>query len=98
MINLASKVSRVIVPGNKNYSYSDGDQWYQWSPDSKWFTVNFLHEEQWIGQVGLVSAEGGKDIIDLTKSGYGGDVPQWGMDGRELILIRERHGLEHQAS
>jgi len=98
VLNLGSKVSRVIVPGNKNYSYSDGDQWYQWSPDSKWFTVNFLHDEQWIGQVGLVSAEGGKDIIDLTKSGYGGYVPQWAMDGKAILYMSDRDGMKNHAS
>ena len=44
VLNLASKQTRTIVPGNRNYSYSDGDQWYEWSPDSKWFTINFLHD------------------------------------------------------
>jgi len=33
VVNLATKQTRTILPGNLNYSYSDGDQWYQWSPD-----------------------------------------------------------------
>lgn len=98
VLNLATKQTRVIVPGNKNYSYADGDQWYDWSPDSKWFLVNFLHDQQWIGQVGLVSAEGGKDIVDLTKSGYGGYVPHWAMEGKAILFVSDRDGMKNHAS
>ena len=98
VLNLASKQTRTIVPGNRNYSYSDGDQWYEWSPDSKWFVVNFLHDEQWIGQVGLVSAEGGKEITDLTKSGYGGYLPRWAMDGKAIVFMSDRDGQKNHGS
>ena len=98
VINLATKQTRTIVPGNKNYSYSDGDQWYEWSPDSKWFVVSFLHDQQWIGQVGIVSAEGGKEIMDLTRSGYGGDMPRWAMDGKAIVYLSARDGQKNHAS
>ncbi|MFZ1691742.1 MAG: S41 family peptidase [Flavobacteriales bacterium] len=98
VLNLATKQMRVIVPGNKNYSYADGDQWYEWSPDSKWFTVNFLHDKQWIGQVGIVSAEGGKEIINLTRSGYGGDSPRWAMEGKAIVYTSARDGQKNHAS
>ncbi len=98
VLNLATKQTRVVMAGDRNYSYSDGDQWYQWSPDSKWFVVSFLHPRQWIGQVGLVSAEGGKDIIDLTKSGYGGYMPRWAMDGKAIVYMSDRDGMKNHAS
>ena len=98
VVNIASKLTRTIVPGNKNYSYSDGDQWYSWSPDSKWFLVEFLHDEQWINQVGLVSAEGGKEITDLTKSGYGGYHPEWAMEGKAVVFLSDRDGMKNHAS
>ncbi|MBL7957367.1 MAG: PD40 domain-containing protein [Flavobacteriales bacterium] len=98
VLNIASKQTRVVVPGNRNYSYSDGDQWYEWSPDSKWFTINFLHDEQWIGQVGIVSAEGGKEIIDLTRSGYGGYLPRWAMGGKAIVYMSDRDGQKNHAS
>src|SRR6266536_2849651 len=40
VINLATKQSRTILPGDKNYSYADGDQYYQWSPDGNWFFIS----------------------------------------------------------
>ena len=39
--NIASKQSRTVLPADKNYSYADGDQYYSWSPDSKWLLVHF---------------------------------------------------------
>jgi Tol biopolymer transport system component/C-terminal processing protease CtpA/Prc len=98
VLNLATKQTRVVVPGNKNYSYSDGDQWYQWSPDSKWFTVGFLHDEQWIMQVGLVSASGKEPIVNLTRSGYGGYMPRWALDGKAIVYMSDRDGQKNHAS
>ncbi|HEX2617731.1 MAG TPA: peptidase S41, partial [Flavobacteriales bacterium] len=98
VFNLASKQSRVIVPGNKNYSYSDGDQFFSWSPDSKWLFVQFLHDEQWITQCGLVSAEGGKEVVDLTHSGYGGGHPTWAMGGKAMVFYSDKDGMKNHAS
>ena len=98
VINLKSKEVREIVPASKNYSYSDGDQYYQWSPDSKWFLVNFLQDKQWISQAGLVSAEGGKDITNLSHSGYGHHSPKWMMDGKMVLYFSSRDGMKNHAS
>ncbi len=93
VINLASKKTRTIMPAEYNYSYSDGDQWYQWSPDSKWFLVSFGSKERifW-GEVGLVNASGKEAIINLTQSGYADMVPKWAMDGKMMIWGSTREG------
>ncbi|MEO8591379.1 MAG: peptidase S41, partial [Flavobacteriales bacterium] len=75
VMNLASKATRVVMPGDRNYSYSDGDQFFSWAPDSKWLLVEFLHPNQWITQCGLVNVTGEPKIVDLTQSGYGGLRP-----------------------
>lgn len=36
MINLKTGLERTVLDGKYNYSYSDGDIWFEWSPDSKW--------------------------------------------------------------
>lgn len=97
VINLASKKVRTIVPGDKNYSYSDGDQYYDWSPDGKWFLVDFLPPKQWIGEVGLVSAKGGK-IHNLTQSGYSDGGGTWAMGGKMMLYYTDRNGMRSQAS
>lgn len=96
VINLKSKTVREIVSGDKNYSYSDGDQYYAWSPDSKWFLVNFLPEKRWVDEVGLVSAKGGKEIINLTQSGFGDYSPKWGMKGELMYWFSDRDGMKNR--
>ncbi len=98
VINLATKKVRDITRQDQSYSYSDGDQHYQWSPDSKWFLVNFLPEKRWTDQIGLVSAAGGKDIIDLSESGYGGYGPSWMMNGEMMMWFSSRDGMKNHAS
>ncbi len=98
VIDLATKKTRTVVPGDKNYSYADGDQWYEWSPDSKWFVVNFLNEDQWISQVGLVKATGTEPVINLIRSGYGGYMPRWAMDGTAIVYLSARNGMKSHAS
>ncbi len=98
VVNLATKAVRTILPGDKNYSYSDGDQWYAWSPDGKWFLVEFLQPNQWISQAGLVSAEGGKEPLNLTKSGYNNSRPRWSADGKMMTWFSDRDGMKNDAS
>ena len=84
-LTLETKQTRIILPGDLNYSYEDGDQWFDWSPDGKWFLVNFLTPERWTSQVGLVDAGGQQQLTNLTKSGYDNVLPHWMMDGKSMI-------------
>lgn len=83
IINLDSKKTRVIVPAKHNYSYSDGDMWFQWSPDSKWLLFKFGQENAiMFDEVGLKAASGKGEIINLTQSGYFDYAPKWSSDGK----------------
>lgn len=97
VLNIASKQTRTVLPADRQYSYADGDQWYQWSPDSKWFVLEFLNPDQWISQVGIVGANGG-EIINLTRSGYGGSRPEWALDGKAIFYFSSRDGMKSHAS
>jgi tricorn protease len=97
VINLTTKLTRMIMPADKNYSYSDGDQYYQWSPDGKWFLVQFGYPERiFTPQVGLVSADGKGEIHNLTLSGYDNYYPKWVMDGKMMIWGSDREGTREQ--
>jgi tricorn protease len=98
VINLASKATRTILPGNKNYSYSDGDQYYQWSPDGQWFLVDFMQDNHWIGEVGLVSAQGNAQVINLTQSGYEDGGAKWMMNGKMMLWFSDRDGMKNHGS
>ena len=97
VINLESKLTRTIMPAEYNYSYSDGDQWYQWSPDSKWFLVGFGPKERifWT-EVGLVEASGTGQIRNLTQSGYYDYAPKWSSDGKMMIWGSTREGTRSE--
>ncbi|WP_411767732.1 S41 family peptidase [Winogradskyella sp. A3E31] len=91
VINLASKKSRTIVPAKHNYSYADGDIWYQWSPDSKWFLFQFGQPEAIMSdEVGLTEASGKGEIRNLTQSGYFDFAPKWSSDGKMMTWVTTR--------
>ena len=92
VVNLASKETRTILPAEFNYSYSDGDQSYRWSPDGKWFLVSFGYVRLFTPQVGLVSSDGKGKVINLTKSGFANYDPRWGMDGAMTYFGSTREG------
>ncbi len=93
VINLESKDTRTIVPGDRNYSYADGDQWYQWSPDGQWFLVNFLSADRWSSEAGLVKADGSGEVTNLSRSGYDDDHPTWAMNGKMMMWFTDKNGL-----
>jgi len=97
VINLASKETRTILEKEYNYSYSDGDQHYEWSPDGKWFLVQYLPYNRWNGDIGLISADG-KEKINLTESGYECYSPKWVMGGEAIIWFSGRNGMKSHGS
>ncbi len=98
VLNLASGKTRTILPAIRNYSYTDGDQYFSWSPDSKWLLVEFLQDKQWITQCGLVKADGTEPVVNLTKSGYGGSHPKWALNGKAMLWFSGRDGMKSQSS
>lgn len=98
VIHLPSKAIREILPSDRNYSYSDGDQHYQWSPDGKWFLLSYLEPKTWNEQAGLVSSKGGELPFNLTKSGYANAAPRWMMDGKMMIWYSDRDGQKNHGS
>lgn len=86
VIDLASKESKVVMGPEHNYSYSDGDQYFTWSPDSKWLLVRFGPKENiWNSEIGLVSASGNGEVKNLTLSGYNEFGAKWEMNGKMMI-------------
>ncbi|HUX53023.1 MAG TPA: S41 family peptidase [Williamwhitmania sp.] len=98
-INLESKKVRTILDGSYNYSYNDGDQYYDWSPDGKWFLVKFFEKGRWSStDAGLVAADGSGKITNLTHSGYSDESPKWVLGGKAMIWSSDREGLRSHGS
>ena len=97
--DLESGRVRTVMPGTYAYSYSDGDQWFEWSPDGEWLAVQFLSRGRYYGDaVGLVKADGSQDPIDVSNSGYGNWVPHFGMDGGLVLWVTDRFGEKNHGS
>jgi Tol biopolymer transport system component len=95
--NLQSRQSRTVLPGDLNYSYSDGDQYYAWSPDSRWLLVQFAPKERMFApEVGIVAADGKSEVRNLTASGYDDATPKWAVDGKMMIWGTTRDGALSQ--
>ena len=97
VMNLESKKVRTVLDKKYNYSYSDGDQGYEWSPDGNWFLVKYLPFNRWNSDVGLISADG-KELINLTESGYECYSPKWVMGGEAIIWFSGRNGMKSHGS
>ena len=99
IINLATKQVRTVMDGKFEYSYSDGDQWYQWSPDSRWILTNYIGTGGWNNKdVALVNASGNGEIHNLTQSGYNDTGAKWVLDGKAMIWESDRAGYRSHGS
>ena len=92
VINLASRQTRTILSAEHNYSYADGDQDYAWSPDGKWFLVQFGYVRLFSAQVGLVASDGKGQVVNLTRSGFDNIGARWGMEGTMMFYGSTRDG------
>jgi tricorn protease len=93
VLNLDSKETRTILAADRNYSYTDGDQWFDWAPDGKYFLVTFLQEGRYSREVGLVTADGKQTLTNLTQSGYDSGHPFWAQNGKSMLWFTDRYGL-----
>lgn len=97
VLNLASGQSRLVLPGRYNYSYSDGDQWFEWSPDGRSLLVTFADTNRWSQEVGLIDAAGKGPLVNLSKSGYEDEAPHWTRGGQSMLWMSDRMGLHGQS-
>ncbi len=98
VINLKSKEIRTVLDGKLNYSYSDGDQSYAWSPDSKYFLVSYSPNMLFMNDIGLVNADGKSKPENLTLSGYGDSDAKWVLKGNAMIWQSDRNGYRSHGS
>lgn len=98
VMDVKSKDKKMILDPKYNYSYSDGDMWYDWSPDSKWMLVSYSDKNRrWSPDIGLVNIET-SEIHNLTESGYSDGQPRWMMEGEMIIWSTDRHGYRSHGS
>ena len=98
IINLKSKEIRTVLDGKYVYSYSDGDIAFEWSPDSKWLLSTYIGNGGWNNQdIALVKADG-KEVHNLTNSGYSDSNGKWVLDGKAMLFQSDRAGYRSHGS
>ena len=98
IINLKSKEVRTVLDGKYNFSYSDGDIWFEWSPDSKWIMCSYIGNGGWNNtDIAVVKADG-KEVHNITDSGYSDSNGKWVLGGKAILFESDRAGYRSHGS
>ncbi|MBQ8047986.1 MAG: PD40 domain-containing protein [Prevotella sp.] len=98
VMDLQTKSVRRVMEKDFNFSYSDGDEWFEWSPDSRWLLSSYIGHGGWNSQdVALVNVANG-EIHNLTQSGYSEGSARWALGGKAMIFESDRAGYRSHGS
>jgi tricorn protease len=92
IFNLQSKSSRTIIPLGENFSYSDGDQTYEWSPDSKSIIARSAQGTYGASNLVWYDVTGNKPSVNVTNSGFSDSDPKWILKGKALVWASGKDG------
>ncbi|NCI45091.1 S41 family peptidase [Sediminibacterium soli] len=95
--NIASKQSRVLLTDKELFSMGDNDQYFQWSPDSRWILFDYAVPGIAPGEVGIIAADGKGKVSNLTESGFNDGRAKWIMGGKAMLWFSNRDGLKSVA-
>ena len=99
VLDVKTKEIRAVMPGRFQYSYSDGDQSFAWSPNSKYLLSEYLGTGGWnCNDIALIPADGQGEIINLTNSGYSEGNPRWALGGKAILFQSDRAGYRSHGS
>lgn len=98
VIDPVTKAVNTALDGKYNYSYSDGDVSFEWSPDSKRLIASYIGDGGWNNtDIAMFSADG-SGLVDLTESGYSDGNPRWALDGQAVTWESGRYGMKSHGS
>ncbi|MBQ9185214.1 MAG: PD40 domain-containing protein [Bacteroidales bacterium] len=81
-----------------NYSYSDGDQYFSWSPDSQYLLTRYIGNGGWHNaDVALIDINTGA-LTDLTQSGYSDGNFKWALGGKAMTWESDKNGYRSHGS
>jgi Tol biopolymer transport system component/C-terminal processing protease CtpA/Prc len=86
----------LLTPDDLIYM-SEGDQYFQWSPDSKWILAEYSPVMS-NSEVALIPADGSGKMVNLTRSGYNDARPVWAGGGKQMLWFSDRDGLRSYAN
>ena len=81
-----------------NYSYSDGDLSFEWSPDSHYLLSSYQANGGWNNvDIALVDIDT-KEVTNLTESGYNDGAFRWALGGKAMVWQSDRDGYRSHGS
>ncbi|MCM1531489.1 MAG: S41 family peptidase [Bacteroides sp.] len=99
VLNLKSGKVRTVMDGKYEYSYTDGDQDFCWSPDGKWILTGYIGTGGWNHKdLALVKADGSGEIHNLTNSGYSEGNGKFVLGGKAMLFESDRSGYRSHGS
>lgn len=99
VLDLKSRKARTCMEGKYQYSYSDGDVWFEWAPDSRWLLSNYIGTGGWNNSdIALVKADGSGELHNLTNSGYSNGRGKWVLGGKAMLFQSDRNGYRSHGS
>ena len=89
---------KVLLPEGVNYSYSDGDIRFEWSPDSRFLLSDYQGGQRMYNEdICLIDIESG-EVTDLTQSGYSDGNFKWAMGGKAMTYTSDKAGYRSHGS
>lgn len=97
VMDLANKQTSTLLTPDELFYMQDGDQYFTWSPDSKWLFATYKPTMS-NSEVVLLDAKGKIPMRNLTKSGYGDGNAKWVNGGKQMIWFSNRDGMKAHAN
>lgn len=98
VIDIETKNVTTVLDGKFNYSYSDGDIPFEWSPDGKWLVVTYIGDGGWNNVDIAIAKADGSEVVDLTESGHSDGNPKWALGGKAITYESAKYGMKSQGS
>ena len=99
ILNRKTGDTNVALGKEHNYSYSDGDIFFDWSPDSEWLIADYAPRGRlFIPNIGIFPADGSAQPVDISRSGYTDVSPVWCRGSNVVIWASARYGQRDHGS
>ncbi|MGB3798815.1 MAG: S41 family peptidase, partial [Lewinella sp.] len=92
--DLASGENTMVLGPEHNYSYSDGDMHFAWSPDSRYLAADFGRPERvaFFSNVALLDISKENEPTNVTFGGYSDQGAKFSREGDMLYFYSVREG------
>ncbi len=98
VMDIKSGKEKILLDKSVNYSYTDGDQQFAWSPDSRYILCNYQANGGWNNEdIAVIDVKTG-EITNLTESGYTDSSFRWALKGKAMTWTSDKAGYRSHGS